>query len=89
MCCGSEKDLYDPTRFGALAVLSTEDGPGSDGSGPSASGLAGKVVFFNQADVGSAVATHIKLILEDARRPPLDLSLTILSVSVPFVNVDV
>lgn len=68
MCCGSQQDLYSATRFGALAVLSTKG----------FSRLSGKVVFFNQADVSSAMATHVKLIMDDATRLPLDLSLTIL-----------
>lgn len=73
MCCGNEKDLYNPSRFGALAVLSTDDGPSS--------GLSGKVVFFNQTNVRSELATHVKVILDDAGLVPLDLSLTILSVN--------
>lgn len=78
MCCGNEKDVYSPTRFGALAVLSTGNGSGSDGPGPDPSELTGKVFFFNQADVRSVTATHVKLVLNSAGRLPLDLSLTIL-----------
>lgn len=54
MCGGSEKDLHDPRRYGALAVLNSSSTLEEDNLG-----LSGQVVFFNEVDHKSPMATHI------------------------------
>ncbi|KAK7714514.1 hypothetical protein SLS63_011767 [Diaporthe eres] len=54
MCGGSEKDLYDPRRIGALAVVSDRSGLEQD--------LSGRIMFFNDVDSKSTLATHVKFI---------------------------
>lgn len=72
MCCGNEKDLQDPRRFGALAVLTgSPSGLEQD--------LSGQLVFFNKTHHESSVATHVRFI--PTRDHPLlddDLTFTIL-----------
>lgn len=70
MCGGSEKDLYDPQRFGALAVVSDRSGLEHD--------LSGRVVFFNEVDSKSTLATHVRFIPAQGQRIRHDLTLTIL-----------
>lgn len=70
MCGGSEKDLYDPRRFGALAVVSDRSGLGQD--------LSGQIMFFNDVDSKSTLATHVKFIPVHGQRIRHDLTLTIL-----------
>lgn len=75
MCGDNEKDLYDPRRFGALAILkagaASEIDMGSED-------LSGQIVFFNDADRESHMATHVRF-TPDAPLPPCDdLALTIL-----------
>lgn len=54
MCGGNEKDLYDPRRYGALAVLNSSSSAAGDESV-----LSGQVVLFNEKDHKSPVATHV------------------------------
>lgn len=54
MCGGSEKDLYDPKRYGALAVLNSSSSVVGDKSN-----LSGQVIFFNEKDHKSPMATHV------------------------------
>jgi hypothetical protein len=74
MCGGSENDLYDPKRYGALAVVRDiiivpEQDPTS---------LAGQLVFFNANDHRSPVATHVRFTPAGPRSFQRDLNLTIL-----------
>lgn len=70
MCGGSERDLKDPRRFGALAVLSGSPGPGQD--------LSGQLIFFNDSHHESSVATHVSFIPTRNQTLSEDLTLTIL-----------
>lgn len=70
MCGGSEKDLHDPRRFGALAVVSDRSGREQD--------LSGRIVFFNEADSKSTLATHVRFIPMEGQQVRHDLTLTIL-----------
>lgn len=70
MCGGSEKDLHDPQRFGALAVVSDQSGLEQD--------LSGRIVFFNEVDSKSTLATHVKFIPAQGQQIRHDLTLTIL-----------
>lgn len=73
MCGGNEKDLQDPRRFGALAVLSGTSGLEQD--------LSGQLMFFNRCHHESSVATHVKFIPTRDQLPDdatTDLTLTIL-----------
>lgn len=79
MCSGNEQDLHNPQRFGALAILKpsaslTKDNPS----------LSGQIVFFNEMDYNSPMATHVSLthIGTDACRG--DLVFTILCVILHF-----
>lgn len=75
MCGGNEKELHDPQRYGALAILKT--GAASE-SKKGSEDLSGQVVFFNEADRESHVATHVRF-TPDATLPPCkNLTLTIL-----------
>lgn len=75
MCGGSEKDLLDPRRFGALAVLK----PSSPLEAKAAK-LSGQLVFFNNSDHNSQTATHISFTPNQTSGQSLcsDLILTIL-----------
>lgn len=75
MCGGNEKDLFDPRRFGALAVVKA--GPVSQ-SDFSSEDLSGQVTFFNDTDHDSHVATHVRFTPNRPRGSCLDLDLTIL-----------
>lgn len=70
MCGGSEKDLHDPRRVGALAVVSDRSGVGQ--------GLSGQIVFFNDVDSKSTLATHVKFTPVNSHQIRHDLTLTIL-----------
>ena len=70
MCGGSEKDLHDPRRVGALAVVSDRSGLEQD--------LSGRIVFFNNMDSKSTLATHVKFIPLRGQQIRHDLTLTIL-----------
>ncbi|KUI62803.1 hypothetical protein VP1G_11420 [Cytospora mali] len=69
MCGGSEKDIYDPNRFGALAVLSVTSGVEQD--------LSGQLLFFNESHHESSVATHVRYIPTGYHPLNEDLILTI------------
>ncbi|POS75656.1 hypothetical protein DHEL01_v205954 [Diaporthe helianthi] len=71
MCGGSEKDLHDPRRIGALAVVSDRSGLEQD--------LSGQIVFFNDVDSKSTLATHVKFMPFRSQRIPHDLRLKIFS----------
>lgn len=73
MCCGSEKDLQDPQRYGALAVLSS-----SSSLAECNSDLSGHVVFFNEADHRSPMATHVSFTPRGTESEHSGLVLTIL-----------
>lgn len=75
MCGGNEKDVYDPRRFGALAIVKA--GAGSSGDFNSED-LSGQVAFFNGTDRESHVATHVRFIPNETGVADLDLDLTIL-----------
>lgn len=75
MCGGNEKDLFDPRRFGALAVVRA--GPMSQNNS-SSEDLSGQVTFFNDTDRESHVATHVRFTPNRSRGSSLDLDLTIL-----------
>jgi hypothetical protein len=70
MCGGSEKDLHDPWRVGALAVVSDRSG--------SEQGLSGQIVFFNHMDSKSRLATHVKFTPVHSQHIRHDLTVTIL-----------
>ncbi|KAI7778992.1 hypothetical protein LA080_001422 [Diaporthe eres] len=71
MCGGSEKDLYDPRRIGALAVVSDRSGLEQD--------LSGRIMFFNDVDSKSTLATHVKFLPAKGKQIRHDLTLTIFS----------
>ncbi|KAH8771835.1 hypothetical protein F5883DRAFT_642505 [Diaporthe sp. PMI_573] len=71
MCGGSEKDLHDPWRVGALAVVSDRSG--------SEQGLSGQIVFFNHMDSKSRLATHVKFTPVHSQHIRHDLTVTIFS----------
>ncbi|ROW05961.1 hypothetical protein VPNG_08446 [Cytospora leucostoma] len=81
MCGGSEKDLHDPRRFGALAVLSGDSEVEQD--------LSGQLVFFNESHHESLVATHVKYTPTTNHAAEEDLTLTIFStgdLTIPYVQ---
>ncbi|KAJ0116087.1 hypothetical protein J7T55_005033 [Diaporthe amygdali] len=71
MCGGSEKDLHDPRRFGALAVVSDRSGLEQD--------LSGRIMFYNDVDSKSTTATHVRFIPVHGQQILQDLTLTIFS----------
>lgn len=71
MCGGNEKDLQDPRRFGALAVLSGTSGLEQE--------FSGQLVFFNKSHHESSVATHVRFIPTSNHPINDDLTLTIFS----------
>lgn len=73
MCGGSEKDLYDPKRYGALAVLNCSSSVVGDKSN-----LAGQVIFFNEKDHMNPLATHVSFTPSGAEKHYGGLIFTIL-----------
>ncbi|KAG8159208.1 hypothetical protein KVR01_010869 [Diaporthe batatas] len=71
MCGGSERDLHDPRRIGALAVVCDRSGLEQD--------LSGQVVFFNNLDSKSTLATHVKFVPFHSQQIRHDLKFTIFS----------
>ncbi|CAN8106028.1 unnamed protein product [Discula destructiva] len=74
MCGGHDNDLLDPRRFGALAVVS----PSSALELESAN-LSGHILFFNQSDHKSPMATHVSYTPNETHSCCRDLVLTIFS----------
>lgn len=70
MCCDNENDLYDPRRFGAMAVLNGTSTPDQN--------LSGQLIFFNQSHHESSLATHVRFIPTSDPSLDEDLTLTIL-----------
>lgn len=77
MCGGNENDIFDPRRFGALAIVRPQARLGSEHDND-AGDLSGQVTFFNNADHESHMATHVRFIPDESRVEDLDLDLTIL-----------
>lgn len=75
MCCGNLQDLSDPRRFGALAVLEANYDSENNLSSENISGL---VMFFNDTDRESNMATHLKFTPNESSSPLPGLALTIL-----------
>ncbi|POS71047.1 hypothetical protein DHEL01_v210557 [Diaporthe helianthi] len=75
MCGGSERDLDDPKRHGALAVVEGT----SAARGPDPKSLAGQLLFFNATDQRSPVATHVRFTPSPSCCMQHDLNLTIFS----------
>lgn len=68
------KDLSDPKRYGALAVI--KDNSIAPEQDPTS--LAGQLVFFNANDHRSPVATHVRYTPSRTCCIQRDLDLTIL-----------
>ncbi|KAG8159781.1 hypothetical protein KVR01_010418 [Diaporthe batatas] len=75
MCGGSERDLQDPKRYGALAVVE-DSGVAQE---PDPASLAGQLLFFNANDHRSPVATHVRFTPSITSCMHHDLNLTIFS----------
>lgn len=73
MCGESDSDLHSPQRYGALAVLNAS--PSLANNDP---GLSGQVVFFNEMDHKSPMATHVSFTPTAKRFHSGNLVLTIL-----------